>query len=84
MFETAGYDRSLPEEVFESWLEKGRSAMIGYEYLIVIWNQWDNDFQPVYKETREEVSVYARNLDANEELVAVYDLYSESRIVLND
>ena len=84
MFESTEDDRSLSEEVFESWLKKGRSARVCYEYLIIIWNQWDRDFQPVYRETREQAKAYSEHLDANEELVAVYDLYSESRIVLND
>ncbi len=84
MFESADDGRSLSEEVFESWLDKGRSAKIGYEYLIIIWNQWDRDFQPIYKETREQVKACLGHLDTNEELVAIYDLYSESRLVVND
>ena len=44
MFESSGHGGSLDEELFESWLEKGRSGKVGYHYLIVIWNSWDNDF----------------------------------------
>lgn len=84
MFESSGHGGSLDEELFEAWLEKGRSGKVGFHYLIVIWNSWDNDFRPAYVETREDIYDYQKNIDATEEMVAIYDLYSESRVVLND
>ena len=84
MFESAGYGTPLEEQRFERWLEKGRSHRIGYQYLIVLWNQAENDFHPVFMENRPEVSDYVNHLDVNEELVAIYDLYSESRILISD
>ena len=83
MFESSEHTGSLSEEEFDEWLEKGRSARIGYEYMVVIWNQWENGIQRVYQENRSEVKQYIQRMDANETLIAVYDLYSESRMSFN-
>lgn len=84
MFESSGHKGSLDEALFEAWLEKGRSERVGYHYLIVIWDSWEHDFRPAYVETRERLYDYRKDIDATEEIVAMYDLYSESRIVLNE
>lgn len=85
MFDGSDYPKSLDEEEFEGWLEKGRLSKIGYTYLLVVWDALDEKYIPVYKEDRQsidsyEMYPYAPNQEA---LVAVYDLYSEARIALN-
>lgn len=84
MFEGKDYPKSLNEAVFESWFENGRASKIGYNFLLIVWNVYDEEYRPVYEENREEVSTYELYPDAkgSEALVAMYDLYSEGRIGL--
>ncbi len=74
------YGKSLGEETFDSWLEKGRSSNLGYHYLLVIWNTFDEEYQPAFVSTRDDLADYKSHLSMEEILVAIYDLYSESRI----
>ena len=82
MFENLNYTKSLDEECFESWLEKGRSSNHGYHYLLVVWNMYDEDFQPLYLTNRDKISEFMAINSTQEILIAAYDLYSESRITL--
>ncbi len=83
MFEGASFPKSLDEQLFENWLENGRQSRIPYAYLLIIWDDIEGEYQPVYIETREEIDGYDRytNTPGRQLLVAAYDLYSESRIV---
>jgi hypothetical protein len=83
MFDGPSFPKSLDEEVFIQWLEKGRQSMIGYHFLLVIWDEYEKAYRPIYAEQRDEISDYKtdRAEAGREWLVAVYDLYSESRIV---
>lgn len=80
MFEGADFTKSLDEEVFDLWLENGRENRLNPNYLLIIWNDLESEYQPIYLENREEVYDY-RPTPGRERLVAAYDLYSESRIV---
>lgn len=84
MFEGPDYPQSIKEEVFEQWLENGRSSKIGYSFMLIVWNVFDEKLQPVYVETREEIQHYEKYPEAkgSEALIAAYDLYSEGRISL--
>jgi hypothetical protein len=82
MFEHHNYPKSLPEEQFESWLEKGKSNLLGYKYLLIVWNMYEEDFQPVYLDQRDKIADYQTGIGAQEVLIAAYDIYSESRITL--
>jgi hypothetical protein len=81
MFEGKEFPKSLDEQSFNDWLEKGRESKIGYKYLLIIWDQYDSTYQPVYLENREAISEYNKSTFGREKLVAAYDLYSESRIL---
>lgn len=83
MFDGASFPKSLDEQLFENWLENGRQSRIPYAYLLIIWDDIEGEYQPVYIETREEIDGYDRytNTPGRQLLVAAYDLYSESRIV---
>jgi len=83
MFDGPGFPKSLDEEVFNGWLENGRLSKIGYSYLLIIWDDYDSNYRPVYAEHRDEISQYETYTASTgrESLVASYDLYSESRIV---
>jgi hypothetical protein len=81
MFEGREFPKSLDEELFSTWLENGRMSKIGYKYLLVVWDQYDSVYQPVYIEQRDEISSYDKTSVGRERLVAAYDLYSESRIL---
>lgn len=82
MFEGLKFPKSLDEALFESWLEVGRQSPISYNYLLVIWDEWEEKYRPVLIENREEIDSYDRYGDtaSRELLVAAYDLYSESRV----
>lgn len=80
MFDGPDFPKSLAEEVFNGWLEKGRLSKIGYHYLVVVWDEYESEYQPVYAESRDEIETY-RTPGSRERLIAAYDLYSESRIV---
>jgi hypothetical protein len=82
MFEGNSFPAPLDEGQFEEWLEKGRSNRIGYQYLVILWDAMDECYLPSYTESREEwesYTHYSRSTE-RESLIAVYDLYSESRL----
>ena len=83
MFEGADFPKSLDEEVFNLWLENGRSSKIRYNYMLIVWDGYDSLYLPVYAERRDEIGEYERyhTSTGRESLVAAYDLYSESRII---
>jgi hypothetical protein len=82
MFNGAAFPKPLEESVFADWLEAGRGSKIGYKYMLIIWDNYDDDYQPVYVEDRESIKKYERyeSSTGRESLVAAYDLYSESRV----
>ena len=82
MFKTQ-FGKALNEETFDSWMEKGRKSNIGYHYLAIIWNTLEEDYQSAFIETREDLDKLPIHLGLQEKLVAIYDLYSESRISLD-
>ncbi|MBL6448609.1 hypothetical protein JMN32_20020 [Fulvivirga sp. 29W222] len=83
MFDGLDYPKSLDEELFNTWLENGRQSKLSYHYLLIIWDDFESDYQPVYLENRDQLDDYAKHkvLNSRESLVAAYDLYSESRVV---
>ena len=83
MFESQGYSKALDEDLFEQWLEKGRSHKLGYQFLLIIWNIQEDDYQPVFLEKREEILSYTKD-SYHEVAVAAYDVFSESRVVVNE
>ena len=80
MFDGSGFTKSLDEELFDSWLENGRQNKLNPNYLLIIWDEIESEYKPVYLESRDEVNDY-KTTPGRELLVAAYDLYSESRIV---
>lgn len=83
MFNGPDFPQSLDEEVFSLWLENGRQSKIGYSYLLIVWDQYDAQYRPVYAAHRDEIGEYEiyKSSTTRESLVAAYDLYSESRII---
>jgi hypothetical protein len=80
MFEGADFPKALEEEVFNRWLETGRLSKIGYSYLVIVWDDFDAAYQPVYVAQRDEIKTY-KTARSRERFIAAYDLYSESRIM---
>ncbi len=79
MFEGQDYPKALDEETFNRWLEKGRLSKIAYSHLLIVWDDYESAYRPVYVSHRDEIEAY-RKPGSRERLVAAYDLYSESRI----
>lgn len=80
MFERPEYPKSLDEDTFNQWLAKGREAKMGYNYLLVVWDEYESSYKPVYVDDRESISTYNTS-HSRERFIAAYDLYSESRIL---
>jgi hypothetical protein len=82
MFDSTEYPKSLDEAVFDSWLEQGRASKIPYAYLLLVWDELDEKYFPVFIENRAEIDAFEKYGDSpvRQVLVAAYDLYSESRV----
>lgn len=82
MFDGPDFPNSLDESIFESWLETGRESKMSYAYLLVVWDALERHYFPVYVEDRSAFDKYQMYPDSvtNESLIAIYDLYSESKI----
>lgn len=84
MFEGRDYPKSLDESTFETWLEEGRMHPINYEYMLVIWDEFESVYKAEYVENRAALNnlpIFGVDI-AQETVIAVYDLYSESRIAI--
>ena len=79
MFDGPDFPKSLDEETFNVWLENGRLAKIGYHYLVIVWDEYESGYRPVYLTDRGEIENYKASV-GGERFIAAYDLYSESRI----
>lgn len=80
MFDGPGFPKSLDEENFNCWLENGRQSKIGYHYLLIVWDEYEASYLPMYAENRDELMKH-KTSGSRERLIAAYDLYSESRII---
>jgi hypothetical protein len=80
MFEGPDFPKQLNEEVFNTWLEKGRLSLLGYQYLLIVWDEYESAYLPVYVSRRSEIEHY-KTAASRERFIAAYDLYSESRII---
>jgi hypothetical protein len=83
MFDGSDFPQSLNEEDFDLWLENGRRSKIRYNYLLIIWDEYDSKYLPVYAAHRDEIGEYEtyQTSTGRESIVAAYDLYSETRII---
>ena len=82
MFDSPDYPCALDEQLFNTWMEKGRESMLSYSYLLVFWDEMDEKYLPIYAEKRSEINNYERYGESpgRQLLVAAYDLHSESRV----
>lgn len=82
MFEGPDYPKSLEEDQFDDWLEEGRALKINYEYMLIIWDSFEEKYSPIYVANRSDFNEYEYFGESvnNETIVAIYDLYSEARI----
>jgi hypothetical protein len=82
MFNSSEYPKPLDESLFNTWLEQGRASRIPYAYLLIIWDELEGEYLPVYVEKRTDLLSYEKygTSPAQQLLVAAYDLYSESRV----
>lgn len=85
MFDGPNYPTSLSEDQFEAWLEEGRSSKIVYNFMLIVWKVYDEVYQPIYVTERKEINSFEQfpYATGSEALIAVYDLYSESRISID-
>lgn len=82
MFDGPDYPKSLDESLFESWFETGRASRIPYSYLLIVWDEVEGKYFPVFSESRGEIERFERYGESpvRQTLVAAYDLFSESRV----
>ena len=82
MFNSSEYPKPLNEAKFMAWLEKGRASRIPFAYLLIIWDELEGEYLPIFVEKRADLMSYEKygTSLAQQLLVAAYDLYSESRV----
>ncbi len=82
MFDGPDYPQALDESLFDSWFEIGRSRKIPYAFMLIIWDDIEFKYQPVFVESRNEIQEYELygSSPGQQLLIAAYDLYSESKI----
>jgi hypothetical protein len=82
MFNSSEYPKPLEESLFNTWLEQGRASRIPYAYLLIIWDELEGEYLPVYVEKRADLMSYEKygTSPTQQLLVAAYDLFSESRV----
>lgn len=80
MFEGPDLPKPLDEEVFNQWLENGRLSKVGHNYLVIVWDDYESAYQPIYVMERDEIRMYESS-QSRERFIAAYDLYSESRVM---
>ena len=82
MFDSPEYPAALDESQFEAWFEKGRESRIPYAYLLIMWDEIEGKYDPIYVESRKEIQEYPRygQSPENRLLVAAYYLYSGGRV----
>lgn len=88
MFEGPEYRKSLDEDSFDQWLESGRESRMNYEFMLVVWDDVAHDYHPEYAENRQQILSFGidhygktNNLTS---IVAIYSLFSEAKISLNE
>jgi hypothetical protein len=79
MFEGPDFPKPLDEEVFNRWLENGRQSKIGYHYLLIVWDDFESAYQPIYVAQRDEINTYKISR-SRERFIAAYDLYSSQEL----
>lgn len=82
MFENFNFSLPLDEERFDNWLAQGRESKLGFSHMAILWDEIQKEYRPVYLTGRTEIAKYQNNPSmVNDVIVAVYDLYSESKIL---
>lgn len=86
MFDGPDFPKSLSEDVFDEWLENGRKSRLGYQFMLIIFDEFEQDYRPHYVETRAMINGYEMygNSTSRESLIAAYDLFSESKLYLTN
>ena len=80
MFENLGLD-PLSEDRFDEWLIAGRASKIRYAYMIVLWDESEREYRPIYLPDRNALESYDVNsAGVGDVFIAAYDLYTESKI----
>lgn len=82
MFDNLNFSASLDEQRFDDWLVQGRESKLGYSHMVILWDETQKEYRPVYLSERTEIAKYQDNPSmVGDVLVAAYDLYSESKVV---
>ena len=84
MFESPEYPQPLDEDHFDEWLERGRASKIPYEYMLVVWDEGERHYYPIYLENLSDVYEHGRDFNEGRygegRLIAAYHLFSESKV----
>lgn len=82
MFENLKFPIPLEESRFDEWLVQGRASKIRYNYMVVLWDDSEKDYRPVYLVERADLERYVNDTNNVSSVpVAGYDIYSESKIM---
>ncbi len=82
MFDNLNFSAALDEQRFDDWLVQGRGSKIRFSYMVVLWDEIEKDYRPVYLSERSELNKYQENArTVSDVVVAIYDLYTESKVL---
>ncbi|SNT26796.1 hypothetical protein SAMN05421640_3056 [Ekhidna lutea] len=82
MFENLNFDEPLDENRFDQWFDEGRESKIRFEYLVVLWDEMEKDYRPVFLAERAKLKKYVDDpANVGDVFVAAYDLYTESKVM---
>lgn len=87
MFEGPEYPKPLDEDLFDQWLVNGRESKIKFEFMLIVWDDIEHDYTPVYVESRTQIleqgmDLYGESMGTTS-IVAAYNLYSEAKVGLH-
>ena len=76
MFDGPDYPKTLDEALFDDWLEAGRMNKMGYKYLLILWDDIEQQYQPVFAEEKNKVLEFEKFGEsiAHESLIAMLSL----------
>ncbi len=83
MFETQNFKNTLEEDIFDTWLQKGRESRMGYQYMLIVWLVMEEEYKPIYLVNKKDIDQVVDVSNITEVPVAAYDLYSESKVSLS-
>ena len=66
MFDNSDFPKPLDEDLFDQWMEEGRNSKIANYYLLIIWDEMDEDYTCEYISHRQALGAPAFSLSSGD------------------